>query len=61
MNIRRFRALHERGASYAEIAAEAGCDWRTVKKYIAEGARSVPPTGSSRKGSQPRRSPRSRG
>src|SRR6266702_4209016 len=38
MNIRRFRALHEAGASYAEIAAEVGCDWRTVKKYVAAGA-----------------------
>ena len=36
MNIRRFRALHEAGASYAEIAAEVGCDWRTVKKYLEE-------------------------
>ncbi len=38
MNIRRFRALHEAGASYAEIAAEVGCDWRTVKKYLAQGS-----------------------
>ena len=53
MNIRRFRALHERGATYAEIAAEAGCDWRTVKKYIDEGATSVPPKGPSRKGCLP--------
>ena len=53
MNIRRFRALHERGATYAEIAAEVGCDWRTVKKYIEEGATSVPPKGPSRKGCLP--------
>ena len=53
MNIRRFRALHERGASYAEIAAEVGCDWRTVKKYIDAGAASVPPAGPSRKGCLP--------
>jgi transposase len=53
MNIRRFRALHERGATYAEIAAEVGCDWRTVKKYIDEGATSVPPKGPSRRGSLP--------
>jgi transposase len=53
MNIRRFRALHERGASYAEIAAEVGCDWRTVKKYIAAGAAGVPPAGPPRKGTQP--------
>ena len=54
MNIRRFRALHERGASYAEIAAEVGCDWRTVKKYIEDGAAGVPPKGPPRKGCLPR-------
>jgi transposase len=45
MNIPRFRTLHERGATYAEIAAEVGCDWRTVRKYIDAGATSVPPKG----------------
>ena len=55
MNIRRFRALHEAGASYAEIAAEVGCDWRTVKKYLAEGSAAVPSAGSPRKGTQPRK------
>ena len=54
MNIRRFRTLREAGASYAEIAAEVGCDWRTVKKYLAQGSPAVPPAGSSRKGTQPR-------
>jgi len=53
MNIRRFRALHERGATYAEIAAEVGCDWRTVKKYIDAGSTSVPPRGPSRRGCLP--------
>jgi len=53
MNIRRFRALQERGATYAEIAAEVGCDWRTVKKYVDAGAASVPPAGPSRKGCLP--------
>jgi transposase len=53
MNIRRFRALHEQGATYAEIAAEVGCDWRTVKKYIDAGAVGVPPSGPSRKGCLP--------
>jgi predicted transcriptional regulator len=38
MNIRRFRALHQAGASYAEIARECGCDPRTVRKYLAEDA-----------------------
>jgi transposase len=55
MNIRRFRALHEAGASYAEIAAEVGCDWRTVRKYLAQGSPAVPPAGSSRKGTQARK------
>src|SRR3974377_603617 len=49
MNIRVFPSLHERGATYSEIAAEVGCDWRTVKKYIDAGATSVPPRGPSRK------------
>ena len=53
MNIRRFRALHDAGASYAEIAHECGCDWRTVRKYLAPDAESVPPTGPPRTGSQP--------
>ncbi len=55
MNIRRFRALHDAGATYTEIAAEVGCDWRTVKKYLAPDAESVPPRATSTKGSQPRR------
>lgn len=54
MNIRRFRALHAAGASYAEIARECGCDWRTVCKYLAEDAASVPPAASPRAGTQPR-------
>jgi transposase len=54
MNIRRFRALLDAGASYAEIAAECGCDWRTVKKYLAEGAPAWPPAAPLRVGTQPR-------
>jgi transposase len=54
MNIRRFRALHAAGATYAEIARECGCDWRTVRKYLAEDSPSVPPSAPSRVGSQPR-------
>jgi predicted transcriptional regulator len=50
MNIRRFRALRDAGATYAEIAAEVGCDWRTVKKYLAPGAESAPPRATSRRG-----------
>lgn len=53
MNVRRFRALHVAGATYAEIARECGCDWRTVRKYLAEDSSSVPPTSPPRAGSQP--------
>lgn len=54
MNVRRFRALHAAGVSYAEIARECGCDWRTVRKYLAQDAGSVPPSAPSRAGTQPR-------
>jgi len=53
MNIRRFRALHAAGATFAEIGRECGCDWRTVRRYLAEDAASVPPSGPSRAGCQP--------
>jgi transposase len=53
MNIRRFRALHAAGATFAEIGRECGCDWRTVRKYLAEDAASVPPSGPARTGCQP--------
>jgi len=52
MNVRRFRALFERGASYAEIAAACGVDWRTAKKYLHQPAAAVPPAATSRKGTQ---------
>ena len=54
MNIRRFRALHEAGASFAEIGRECGCDWRTVRKYLEQDAPSVPPMTPPRAGTQPR-------
>jgi len=54
MNIRRFRALHVAGATFAEIGRECGCDWRTVRKYLAEEAPSVPPPAPPRLGTQPR-------
>lgn len=54
MNIRRFRALHAAGASYAEIVRECGVDWRTVRKYLAEDSPSVPPSAPSRAGTQPK-------
>ena len=52
MNIRRFRALHAAGASYAEIARQCGVDWRAVKKYLAEDAPTAPPAGTPRIGTQ---------
>jgi transposase len=54
MNIRRFRALHVAGATFVEIGRECGCDWRTVRKYLAEDASAVPPAGPARAGCQPR-------
>ncbi|WP_377453860.1 IS21 family transposase [Rhodococcoides fascians] len=54
MNIRRFKALHEAGATYADIARECGCDWRTVRRYLADDAPTHPPQGTSRAGTQPR-------
>jgi hypothetical protein len=56
MNIRRFRALHAAGATFIEIGRDCGCDWRTVRKYLAEDAPAVPPTSPSRAGTQPRSS-----
>jgi transposase len=54
MNIRRFRALHERGVPLAEIARECRCDWRTVKKYLTQDGLVGPPRAPSRAGTQPR-------
>ena len=54
MNIRRFRALQQAGATFAEIGRECGCDWRTVRKYLADDAPSAPPAAPSRAGTQPK-------
>ncbi|MGI8524040.1 MAG: IS21 family transposase [Nocardioides sp.] len=53
MNIRRFRVLHEAGASYAEIALECDVDWRTVRKYLSEDGLVGPPAAPPRAGTQP--------
>jgi hypothetical protein len=53
INIRRFRVLHAAGATFGEIGRECGCDWRTVRKHLADDASSVPPAGPSRMGTQP--------
>jgi hypothetical protein len=52
MDLRRFKPLREAGATWKEIAAELGCDPRTVKKYINGPA--VPPSAPKRIGTQPR-------
>lgn len=43
MDLRAYRALRAAGASWAAIAREAGCDWRTAKKYLSEEAPASPP------------------
>ena len=35
------RALHRQGLTYAEIGRLVGRDWRTVKRYLTEGAQPV--------------------
>ena len=35
------RALHRQGFTYAEIGRLVGRDWRTVKRYLVEGAQPV--------------------
>src|SRR3954469_10460657 len=52
MDLRRFKPLHEAGASLKEIAAELGLDPRTVKKYL--NGPPVPPSAPRRIGTQPR-------
>lgn len=43
MNIRAFKNLRQGGSTLADIARETGCDWRTVKKYLAQDAPTTPP------------------
>ena len=53
MDLRRFKPVREAGATWKEIAAEVGCDPRTVKKYINGSA--TPPSPPRRIGTQPRK------
>lgn len=43
LELRRFRALRQSGATFSEIARETGLNWRTVKKYLEEDGPAVPP------------------
>jgi transposase len=54
MDIRRFAPLRAAGATWKDIAAEAGCDWRTARKYLSPDAPAGPPQAPSRAGTQPR-------
>src|SRR6266540_2349654 len=53
MDLRRFKALAEAGATWAEIARESGYDWRTVKRYLSADAPAGPPA-PARRGPGPR-------
>ena len=44
MNLRAFAPLRTAGASWSEIAAEAGVDWRTAKKYLSVDVPPAPPS-----------------
>ena len=55
MDLRRFKPLHQAGATYQEIAAEVGLDWRTVRKYLSDDAPGVPPSPPARVGTQTRK------
>jgi hypothetical protein len=39
MNRRAYKSLVAAEACWVEIAREAGCDWRTAKKYLGDDAR----------------------
>jgi len=43
MDLRAYKPLVAAGACWAEVAREAGCDWRTPKKYLGDDAPSAPP------------------
>ena len=58
LELRRFRALRESGASLSEIARETGLNWRTVKKYLEDDGPVTPPGPPPRAGRASRSSPR---
>jgi hypothetical protein len=53
MKLRAFKPLRDAGASCAEIARAAGCEWRTAKKYL-ESESGEPPRYGPRRSSQGR-------
>jgi len=55
MDIRRFAPLRAAGATWKEIGAAAGCDWRTARKYLSAQAPASPPRAPSRAGTVPRK------
>ena len=50
LELRRFRALRQAGASISEIARETGLNWRTVKKYLEADGPAAPPASPPRTG-----------
>jgi hypothetical protein len=55
MDIRRYAPLRAAGATWKEIGAAAGCDWRTARKYLSAQAPAAPPRAASRAGTVPRK------
>ncbi|MHB1802117.1 MAG: IS21 family transposase [Actinomycetes bacterium] len=55
MDLRRFAPLLSAGATYKEIAAEVGCDWRTVRRYLRADAPTTPPPAPPRAGTVARK------
>ncbi|MGR6914365.1 IS21 family transposase [[Actinomadura] parvosata] len=49
LELRRFRALREAGASISEISRETGLHWRTVKKYLEDDGPVAPPIAAARR------------
>jgi transposase len=49
LELRRFRALRDAGASISEISRETGLHWRTVKKYLDGGGPVAPPAAAPRR------------
>ena len=48
LELRRFRALRDGGATISEIARETGLNWRTVRKYLQDDGPVAPPTAAPR-------------